>query len=128
MQRDQCDFCLRPRDYEIGGRTEYFYLVEVSGPYSENFDEDSTAARSKNRKNLWGCRDCVNLVQDTDYWMKFDEGIKLRPYYNLFDINNAGGKVLPLSGRHKGLTPEKAVEKYPPVKFFAKPGRLEQSG
>lgn len=114
----QCDFCLRPR--ETRPQFELYYLVEISGPYLPQFDEKDTTKRSKNKKNLWGCRDCVNMIADTEYWMKYDEATGNKPYH-LLEHDQSKFRVLALGvnrlnpGVNKN--PTAAAQMYPPVPF-----------
>jgi hypothetical protein len=110
----ECIFCGRPRQLN-GDQWELFYLVEISGPYLTQFDEDTTGARSKNKKNMWGCRDCVNVIQDLEYWSRYDEGTNFRPYHVMNDQQRNTVLALGVSRHPRRSTDHDVARKYPPV-------------
>ena len=119
-QPTQCVFCGKPRHITQRGN-ELWYLVDISGPYLESFDAEATNNRSTNRKLMWGCHDCVNVIQDTEYWMRYDESTGRKPYALLDDWRH---RVLQLKGQRPGKqTQHQAARDYAPVPLFRKPGR-----
>lgn len=128
-QPDRCAFCYKPRQERP--TEELFYLVEISGPYLTGFDENATAKRSKNKKNMWGCRDCVNVIQDTEYWAKYGEtGYQGRPYAIYEEGTRSTQNVLPLAGKRlrgeEARNPHRAAELYEPQNFHPKPQRRQR--
>lgn len=120
MQPFRCSFCDKPR--QTAPQMEVFYLVEISGPYLPQFDEDVTTMRSTNRKNMWGCRDCINVLHDSEYWAKYDELTGHRPYYVWDDMRKRS--TISLTGKRLmgkiAADPTEAARKFKPVPFRPK--------